>query len=457
MTQTLLQNSARILIVDDNETHADSLREGLERVGYQVVAVYSAKEASAQLAKIPFDAVVSDLMLKESSGMDVLKEVQQKFPGVVVILITAHATIANAVQAMREGASDYIEKPIQIEELRLRVARALETRRLIQENLELHRQIEERFGFEGILGNSPAMKKVFDTLVQVSPTDATVLLLGESGTGKELIAKAIHNNSKRKAGRFVAINCAALSESLIESELFGHEKGAFTGAIAAQEGKIEYASGGTLFLDEVGDMPLTTQVKLLRVLEQREILRVGSNKPVHVDIRLIAATNADLKERVEKGQFRQDLYFRLNVVSLLLPTLRERKQDLPLLIDHFLREFSKQHGKKIKGISAQARAALIKYSWPGNVRELRNALENMVVVAQSEFLDLQDLPIQLSQNESGSKSGAYSLEGRSLDEVEKDLIIANLALVGGNRDKAAKMLKIGERTLYRKIREYHLD
>lgn len=448
----------KILVVDDNETHADSLREGLERAGYECEAVYSPSEAIAKLEKDRYEALVTDLMLKESDGIALMRRAHRLDSSLLVFLITAHATVQTAVAAMRDGAVDYIEKPIQIDELRLRLARALETRRLREENLDLHRQIDKRFGFEGIVGSSTPMQKIFDTLVQISPTDATVLLLGESGTGKDLVAKAIHNNSKRKEGRFVAINCAALTETLIESELFGHERGAFTGAVAAQQGKVEYASGGTLFLDEVGDMPLSTQVKLLRVLEQREIVRVGSNKPIRVDIRLLAATNADLRARVKEGKFREDLFFRLNVVTIHLPALRERPGDLPLLLDHFVKELSHSHGKKLKGVSPQARARLLQHSWPGNIRELRNAVESMVVVTRDEWLDEDDLPESFATaGAQTSGVGGYSLTGKSLAQVEKELIKTNLELVGGNREKAAKLLGLGERTLYRKIKEYGLS
>lgn len=447
---------ARILIVDDNETHADSLREGLERAGYEGTAVYTPGDALAKLEKGRFEVLVTDLMLKESDGIDLMRRARALDPELLVFLITAHGTVQTAVAAMREGAIDYIEKPIQIDELRLRIGRALETRRLREENIALHRQIDERFGFEGIVGNSPPMRKIFQTLVQIAPTEATVLLLGESGTGKDLVAKAIHTNSKRKAGRFVAINCAALAESLIESELFGHERGAFTGAVSAQQGKVEYASGGSLFLDEVGDMPLSTQVKLLRVLEQREIVRVGSNKPIRVDVRLIAATNADLRERVKAGRFREDLFFRLNVVSIHLPPLRERPGDLPLLLDHFVKEIAAAHGKKIQGVSAEARLRLLQHGWPGNIRELRNAVESMIVVTRDEILGVDDLPEFLATTSAGPSAGAASLAGKSLAQVEKELIQANLELVGGNREKCAKLLGLGERTLYRKLKEYGL-
>jgi two-component system response regulator HydG len=307
------------------------------------------------------------------------------------------------------------------------------------------------------------MQRVFDVLGQVADTAATVLVLGESGTGKELVARAIHTNSPRKRERFVPVNCAALSAGLIESELFGHVKGAFTGAIAAKEGRIVYADGGTLFLDEVGDMPLETQAKLLRVLESREVTPVGGNATKKVDVRLVAATNRDLRQMVQEGAFREDLLFRLQVVTLVLPPLRERPGDIPLLIDHFVRELAEQHKRDVRGITPEARTLLVRYSWPGNVRELRNVLENMVLLARRSVLGAEDVPpnvreadAPLSSTAAGA-SGGYNLEGRSLDEVYRELIRVNLHLCGGNREKTAKILGVGERTLYRKIKDYGLD
>jgi two-component system response regulator HydG len=348
---------------------------------------------------------------------------------------------------------------VRLAELRARLAKALEASTLRRENVELRRQIDKRFGFEGIVGHSPAMQRVFEILGQVSGTSATVLVLGESGTGKELVARAIHANSPRKERRFVAVNCAALSEGLIESELFGHVKGAFTGAVSAKEGRIVYADGGTLFLDEVGDMPLATQAKLLRVLETREVQPVGGNSLQRVDIRLVAATNRNLRKMVAEGGFREDLLFRLQVVTVDLPALRERAGDVPLLIEHFIGELAQQHGRAVRGITPEARAALVRYDWPGNVRELRNVIENMVLLARGDVLELDDVPEAVREGGQGSgrKGAGYRLAGRTLQEVERDLIEANLELAGGNREKAAALLGMGERTLYRKIKEYGLS
>ena len=371
-------------------------------------------------------------------------------------MITGHGSVETAVDAMRLGAADYITKPVRIAELRTRLARALEASELRRTNKELRRQLDKRYGIEGIVGHSPQMQRVFDILQQVSNTSATVLILGESGTGKELVARAIHNNSPRREGRFVAVNCAALSQGLIESELFGHVKGAFTGAVAAKDGMLVAAHGGTLFLDEVGDMPLETQAKLLRVLESREVTPVGGSAVRKVDIRLVAATNRGLRALVEEGRFREDLLFRLQVVTLELPPLRERAGDVPMLIDHFIGELSAEHGRPVRGISPEARAILVRHDWPGNVRELRNAIENMVLLARADVLDVDDVPEHVKQASGGGRAqrGAFDLAGHSLEEVERALILANLELVGGNRQKAAKILGIGERTLYRKLKDY---
>ncbi len=450
----------RVLVVDDDEGHAEALAEGLELDGYECTLAGSGREGLERMGEQTFDAVLTDLVMHDLDGLALLHEAQSLQPEAAVLLITGHGSVGTAVDAMRRGAADYIEKPVRIAELRTRLERAIETRRLRRANRELRQQLEERYGFEGILGNSAPMRRVFEILRQVSPTNATVLVLGESGTGKELVARAIHTNSPRSGRNFVAMNCAALSEGLIESELFGHTKGAFTGAVAAKEGRIVHADRGTLFLDEVGDMPLETQAKLLRVLETREVQPVGGNQVRKVDIRLVAATNHDLAKLVAKGRFREDLLYRLQVVTVELPPLRERREDLPLLLDHFIAEFARQHGRAVRGISPEARAVLMRHPWPGNVRELRNAVETMVLLARSDVLDLEDVP-EILRGQAGAAptpppAAGYELAGRSLAEVERDLIAANLELVEGNRQRAAAVLGIGERTLYRKIKEYGL-
>jgi len=448
----------RVLIADDDVSHAEALADGLEMDGYHCRIVHSGKEALARLSEESFDAVLTDLVMPDVSGIEVLQSARGLQPDAVVLLVTGHESVKTAVDALRHGAADYLTKPVDLAELRARLARAVESGRLRRDHLELQRQIDKRFGFEGILGNSPRMRRVFEILGRVSGTSATVLVTGESGTGKELVARAIHQNSPRASEHFVAVNCAALSEDLIESELFGHVKGAFTGAVAAKEGRIVYADGGTLFLDEVGDMALPTQAKLLRVLETREVQPVGGNQLQKVDIRLIAATNRDLKVMVREGSFREDLLYRLQVVTVELPPLRERKGDLPLLIDHFVSELSAHHGRAVRGIAPEARTALQRYDWPGNVRELRNTIESMVLLARGGMLTLEDVPdpIRAGESAGAGHGGGHDLVGRSLAEVERELVRENLKAYGGNREKTAKVLGIGERTLYRKIKEFGL-
>ena len=448
----------RILIIDDDEGHAQALADGLETEGYVSVLAHSGREGIERMSEETFDGILTDLVMVDVDGLEVLSEAARLQPEAAVLMITGHASISTAVDAMQRGAADYLPKPVNIAELRTRLARAVESRMLRRSNLELRAQLDKRFGFEGIVGHSAPMQRVFDTLRQVSPSHATVLVLGPSGTGKELVARALHTNSPRKNQNFVAVNCAALSEGLIESELFGHVKGAFTGAVSAKSGRIAYADRGTLFLDEVGDMPLDTQAKLLRVLESREVQPVGGNEVQKVDIRLVAATNRDLREMVKEGTFREDLLFRLQVVTIELPPLANRPGDIPMLIDHFIHELAESHEREIRGISPEARTVLTRYSWPGNVRELRNVVENMVVLARTDILDVEDVPenIKRERGADGSVVGGYEITGRTMAEIEREAIRANLELVGGNRQKAAKVLGIGERTLYRKIKEFGL-
>ena len=449
--------AVRVLIVDDDEAHAESLADLLEIDGYSCTLAHSGAEGIARLSEETFDAVLTDLKRRDKSGLEVLRESKTLQPDAAVILITGHGSVETAVDAMRSGAADYLQKPVNGAELRTRLPRAIEARNLRRDNLELRKQLDERFGLTGLVGHSPQMQRVFSIVRQVAGTTATVLVLGESGTGKELVARAVHGNSPRRERNFVAVNCAALSEGLIESELFGHVKGAFTGAVSAKEGRVVHADGGTLFLDEVGDMPLLTQAKLLRVLETREVLPVGGNTPRKVDVRLVAATNRDLRSMVKDGTFREDLLFRLQVVVIDLPPLRDRAGDIPLLIDHFIGELSRQHGRTLRGISPEARTALLRYAWPGNVRELRNVIENMVLLAAGDVLALEDVPAEVRDvAREPRKGGGYELAGRSMPEVERDLIEANLRLCAGNREKAARILCMGERTLYRKIKEYKL-
>lgn len=446
----------RVLVVDDDEAHAETLADSLEMDGCVTRVANSGRDGVEAMEEEAFDAVLTDLVMHDLSGLEVLKAAARLQPDAGVLMITGHASVETAVDAMRFGAGDYLTKPVRLAELRTRLARVVESIRLKRTNIELRAQLDKRFGFEGIIGRSPALVRVFDILRQVAPTHATVLVLGPSGTGKELVANALHNNSPRKDKRFVALNCAAMNESLIESELFGHVKGAFTGAMTAKEGLVAAADGGTLFLDEIGDMPLGLQAKLLRVIETREVVPVGGNQPRKVDIRLVAATNQNLEKMVEEGAFREDLLFRLKVVTLELPALKDRPGDVPLLVDHFIHQFAEEHGRPVQGIDAEARTALMRYGWPGNVRELRNTIENMVLLSRESVLSLDDVPEPIRQTQASAPSTTPSFAGRSLAEVERDLIQANLEFVEGNRAKAAKILGIGERTLYRKIKEYDL-
>lgn len=450
----------RVLVVDDDAPHAEAVAESLARVGYECEVVTQGREALRVIEERAYDIVITDLVMEPVGGLEILAKVKQELPDAEVVIVTGHATIPTAVKAIQSGAAQYLTKPLDIGELRAVVDKASQAQRLARTNVELRKQLNERFGFEGVIGNSPDMHRVIERLKQVAPTSATVLITGESGTGKELVAKALHiNNPDRRNKPFVPLNCAALSETILESELFGHVKGAFTGADRERKGYFEQATGGTLFLDEVGDIPLGTQVKLLRVLESGEIVRVGSNERIRVNARLISATNRDLATAVAEGKFRQDLYHRLKVISIKMPPLRTRREDIPLLMEHFLRDASDTHGKKVPVVSAAARKALMSYSWPGNVRELKNNIESMVVMDIDGTLDVDDLTEDLqgvSGLDADAQSGKDSLVGRALDEVERYYIAEALKLAEGNREDAAKMLDIGERTLYRKIKEYGL-
>ncbi len=454
----------RVLIADDDEAHAQAVAESLARVGYECVVAPNGKRAAALIESENFDVVVTDLIMDDVDGMEILRKTKEELPDAEVILLTGHASVKSALAAGQLGAHNLLTKPVDIKELRLAVEKASTRVRLLRKNLELARRLDEKFGFEGVIGNSPAMQRVIDKLRNVAPTDSTVLIQGESGTGKEIVARAIHQNSDRKNKPFVPLNVAALPESTLESELFGHEAGAFTGASARRIGKFEYANGGTLFLDEVGEMPMPTQVKLLRVLEERKITRLGSNEELDINVRLVAATNAELQEMVKKGSFRKDLYYRISVISIFLPPLSERRGDIPLLIEHFLKQVAGRRNRPMPTVTKPVQQALMAYSWPGNIRELRNVVESMVVQDNDGRLDLDDLPEEIAPlgatlddgSGEGAARGADSLIGRPLTDVEKYYIERALELTSGRRDEAAKLLDIGERTLYRKIKEYDL-
>ncbi|HJM38662.1 MAG TPA: sigma-54 dependent transcriptional regulator [Planctomycetota bacterium] len=453
----------RLLIVEDDEAHADAIRTALEGDGHQVEVAFTVDSALDRIRARNFDLVLTDLQLgEERDGLDLLREIRRIEPELSVFLITGHGNLEVAVRSLREGAADYLTKPVNIIELRSRVQKELEKVRLSEDNRELRAELDRRFGLQGMVGHSPQIEKVFNQVRQAGTTDASVLILGESGTGKELVARALHQLSPRSRKRFVAVNCAALTESLMESELFGHAKGSFTGAEQSRAGKFEYANGGTLFLDEIGDMALDTQGKLLRALENRTVTPVGSNSEIPVDVRILAATNRDLAKRVQKGEFREDLFYRLNVIPIELPPLRKRQEDIPLLVEFFKEEHQEQHGRKIASISDEVYSAFAAYPWPGNVRELRNAMETMVVMDHDGVLGADDLPPFLAESAANEVANpaqppsVASLAGRTLEEVEMELIAQTLELVGGNRSKAARSLGMGERTLYRKIKDFGL-
>lgn len=451
--------SIRTLIVDDLAAHAHSMSEILERIGYPCDVATSGPEGLRFVEQNTYDVVVTDLSMNEVDGMQLLGKTKELLPECEVIMVTGQGTVPKAVEAMQQGAFNFLEKPITSKRLRAVFERAVDAVKLRRQNLELTQRLDERFGFEGIIYASDKMKAVIDQLKRIAPTDATVLVTGESGTGKELIAQAIHQNSPRKNKRIVPLNARAVAENLVESELFGHVKGAFTDAVTDRVGAFEYANGGTLFLDEVGDMPLSTQIKLLRVLEQQEITRIGDNKPKKVNVRLVSATNQDLEEASERGDFRTDLYYRIKVITIDLPALRDRREDIVPLIDHFRKQFNKRHGKSIKNVSSAVTRRFFAYEWPGNVRQLRNAVETMVVLDTDGILDIDDLPPELADVEekpAGSSEGPMSLVGQPMKQIERWAIAQTLNLTNGNREETARILGIGARTLYRKLEKYDL-
>jgi len=435
----------RILIVDDEKDTREFMARALSGK-YEVLTAADAELAMKQLdADRSIRLLLSDVRMPGEDGITLMKAAKAMNPGLAVILLTAFGSIDQAVAAMKDGADDFITKPVDLDQLELRIEKALKAHRLESEVKHLKAQLDEKYGMNGIVGNSPAMQKVFRMIRQAAPTDATVLIQGPSGTGKELVARAIHNLSNRSKGPFVAVEFAAISPNLLESEMFGHEKGAFTGAVSRRIGRFESANHGTIFLDEISEMPLELQVKLLRVLQEREFQRVGSNETVKCDIRIVAATNRDLAAYVKEGKFREDLYYRLNVIDMRLPALKERAGDVPLLVNRYLREFGG------KSVSPDAMRLLEAYQWPGNVRELRNAVEKMCVLSSSGEIGVDDVPDEMKRE----VPMTLSVSG-TLGETEKAKILAVLEEVGGNRTKAAERLGISRRTIYRKLEEYGL-
>jgi len=448
-----------VLIIDDEK----NTREGLRRAFAHKYVILLAEDASRGLRILdeqPVDVVLTDLRMPGIDGMAFTRDVTARESAPLVIMLTAYGTLQTAVEAMKVGAYDYLTKPVNLDNLEMVIDRGLESRRLREDNRRLRLQLDKRFGFDSLVGNSKAMLDVFETTRQVASARSTVLITGESGTGKELIAHAIHRLSPRAERPFVVVHCAALNENLLESELFGHEKGAFTSAHERVLGRFEKAQGGSLFLDEIGEISASTQVKLLRVLETRTFERVGGSEPIDIDVRLIAATNRDLHALVEAGGFREDLYYRLNVVNIHLPPLRERHDDIPLLLNHYLAVSAEENGKSLSGFTSEALKVLCAYAWPGNVRELRNAVERMVVMARGSALTLKDVPADIRNGVDTALQAAPAAPGEAsldIDANEKDLIIRALRETRGNRSAAAKVLGISRRTLHRKLHVYGLE
>jgi DNA-binding NtrC family response regulator len=445
--------SEKILVVDDEEIIRESLSYVLKKEGYVVEEAANGKEAYSKIKEDTFDLVISDLEMPIMKGTELLEEIKKLNIKTSVIVITAFGSLDTAIKALRSGASDYILKPVEFDELLVKIKRLFEAKDILLENRLLRNEVQRNYDFENIIGKSSAMKNVYQTVKTVAETDTTVLITGKSGTGKELIARALHYNSKRKNKPFIAVNCGAIPENLIESELFGHKKGAFTGAVADKEGFIKAAQGGTLFLDEISELPLMLQVKFLRVLQEREFTPVGTTVALPANVRFIASTNRDLKEEVKAEKFREDLYYRLNVVEINLPVLQERIEDIPLLADHFLNKYRAEMSKNIKGIDPQAIRALMSYKWKGEVRELENVIERAVIFSQGDFIDLKDLPSNFYQqaNDSGVLNTG-SLE-ESVRNYERDLIIKSLESNDFNKEKTAEQLRVGLSTLYRKLKE----
>ncbi len=445
-----------VLVVDDDPAHRTMLRTLITGWGYDIEEADDGSTAIEKVNERAYDLILMDIRMIKVSGLEALGEIKAVNPAIPVIIMTAYSSVETAVEALKSGAYDYLTKPLDFDELRLTMARAMDHRQLREENRLLRESLGSHFDRRNIIGRSPGMVRLLETVAQVAPSEATVLITGESGTGKEMVAGAIHYNSPRKENPFIKINCAAITETLLESELFGHEKGAFTGAHRRKEGKFRQAHGGSIFLDEISEMSLAMQVKLLRVLQEREITRVGGEEVLHVDVRVIAATNKDLLEEMGKGRFRDDLYYRLNVVALKVPPLRARREDIPLLAQQFLNIFAEKNRKEIKGFTPHAMDRLLKYEWPGNVRELMNAVERGVVLSRGEYLSEEDLPLigrdEAPEEEIGQKDAMPA--DLPLEEVEKATILNTLESSGGNKSEAARRLGITRKTLHKKLKAY---
>jgi len=448
----------KILIVDDDKAHLSMLETLLKSLSQSTECVTDGEDAIREARENPYDVILMDVRMANVSGMEALREIKAFNPSIPIIIMTAYSSVDKAVEAMRLGADDYLTKPLNFEELKLSIERATKHLQLSLENKQLKEQLISDNSFSGIIGSSHAMQEVIKTAKIAAPTDATILISGESGTGKELFAKALHNNSNRKQNRLVSVNCAALNETLLESELFGHEKGAFTGAEKRRDGLFLAADKGTIFLDEIGEIPLSMQVKLLRAIQEREIQKVGSDKSIKIDVRIIVATNRNLEEEVKKGHFREDLFYRLNVINIKVPPLRDRGDDVPLLAQRFLNKYTKENDKLIKGFTPMAMDALSKYSWPGNVRELENVIERAIILCMGQYISEKDLPPNILKDYEPEDAIQTQLSGggKSLDDIEKIALIETLKQTKGNKTEAATILNITRTTLRNKLKKHDL-
>jgi two-component system response regulator HydG len=464
MKEVMMPKQTEMLVVDDDAGHLATLKTIVGSWGYRVATANDGSTAVEMVKSQPFDLILMDVRMAEMDGIEALRQIKAYNPAIPILIMTAYSSVASAVDALKAGAYDYLTKPLDFETLRLTVERAMEHTHLKVENRQLKKKLQGEFDWQNIIGTSPPMKALIEMVAMVAPSEATVLITGESGTGKELIARSIHYNSRRSKAPCVIVNCAALAESLLESELFGHEKGAFTGADKRREGRFKQAEGGTLFLDEISETSPTMQAKLLRVIQEREFQRVGGDETLTADVRILAATNRDLRDEVKKGNFREDLFYRLNVVMVEVPPLRARHVDIPLLAQHFMDRFAARNRKTIKGFSPQAMDLLIKHDWPGNVRELENAIERAVILLAGDYITERELPLSITQtvdsdrqdvtmpgNRPGGLTGSQSLEA-----IEKEAILATLSETGGNKSETARRLGINRKTLHLKLKRYGL-
>jgi DNA-binding NtrC family response regulator len=447
-----MDETYRILVIDDDVEMCELLSDVLKGEGWSVMSISDSLEASGTLRKEEFDVIITDLKMKGLKGLDLLEEARKAAPLTPVIIITAFGAIESAIKAMKMGAYDYIAKPFRTDEIVLTVKKALENRLLKKEVVRLKKEVESRYHFHSLIGKSPPMQKIYDLIERISGSSYNVLITGESGTGKELAAKAIHYSGSGKGGPFVAVNCAAIPETLLESELFGYKKGAFTDAKTDKSGLLFEAAGGTVFLDEITEMPQVLQAKLLRVIEEREVRPLGGTSPYPLDVRIISSSNRDMKEVIRHGRFREDLYYRLKVIDIELPPLRERREDIPLLVEHFIERFGREPGKRVSGVSKEALKALVSYAWPGNVRELENVIQRAITLCRHEVILPDDLPAPILQAPKHDLLGRGIRENYSMDRLEKEYIRRVLVEVRGNKTRAAKILGFDRKTLYRKLK-----